>query len=219
MKNMLMILLAVSCITVMAGCTGNGNSLESGTNSEATSSAAAQAGQSANSVQAEQPNSMAYVEAGSSSDYIGEDAAKAAALEHAGLAETITTFIKAHLDREDGRIVYDVEFYSGTSEYDYEVDAFTGEIVSYDYDIEDRTVTSAPGADEEYISLEEAKAAALEKAGLTGEQVAFTETSFEYDDGMAVYKIDFFADGTEYEVEVNAVDGSIAGYEMESQFD
>jgi len=56
--------------------------------------------------------------------------------------------------------------------------------------------------------LDEAKVIALSKANLTADQVAYTEASFEYDDGMAVYQIDFISDGMEYEVEINAVDGT-----------
>ncbi len=84
--------------------------------------------------------------------------AKAKALAHAGLAETDVTFIKAELDRDDGRLVYDVEFYTADhKEYDYEIDAATGEVVSYDYDAEDYAPPAASGA----LSAEDAKALAL----------------------------------------------------------
>ena len=73
---------------------------------------------------------------------ISEDDARQAALTHAGLSEGDVTFINTHLDRDDGRLVYDVEFYSGNSEYDYEIDAATGEIVSYDYDVESYNLAS-----------------------------------------------------------------------------
>ena len=46
------------------------------------------------------------------------------------------TFVKVNLDRDDGRMVYDVDFYSGNAEYDYEIDAATGDIVGYDSEIE-----------------------------------------------------------------------------------
>src|SRR5699024_11716384 len=40
------------------------------------------------------------------------------------------------LDYEDGREVYEIEFFSGNTEYDYTVARDTGEILSYDQDIE-----------------------------------------------------------------------------------
>ena len=72
--------------------------------------------------------------------YIGETEAKSIALNHAGLSESQVTFIKAYLDRDDGRVVYDVEFYSGNVEYDYEIDAINGTIFEYDRDIENYSI-------------------------------------------------------------------------------
>ena len=154
-----------------------------------------------------------------SSDYVGEDAAKAAALEHAGLTESEVTYVKVKLDREDGTIVYEIEFYFGNAEYDYEVDAYSGNILSYDYDVDNYTISSVWSNDSTHISLDEAKSIALTRANLTTEQVTYTEASFEYDDGMAVYQIDFIFGGMEYEVEINAVDGTIVEYDVESQYD
>jgi len=154
-----------------------------------------------------------------SSDYVGEDAAKAAALEHAGLTESEVTYVKVKLDREDGTIVYEIEFHFGNTEYDYEVDAYSGNILSYDYDIDNYTISSVWSNDSTHISLDEAKSIALTRANLTTEQVTYTEASFEYDDGMAVYQIDFISGGMEYEVEINAVVGTIVEYDVESQYD
>ena len=73
----------------------------------------------------------------SSGELIGEQAARDAALEHAGLSDSQVTFLKTRLDREDGRQVYEVEFYTQDyKEYDYEIDALTGDVRSYDYDVE-----------------------------------------------------------------------------------
>jgi len=157
--------------------------------------------------------------ASDSSTYIGEDAAKAAALEHVGLTESEVTYPKAKLDREDGTIVYEIEFYFGNTEYDYEVDAYSGNILSYDYDIDNYTISSVWSNDSTHISLDEAKSIALIRANLTTEQVTYTEASLEYDDGMAVYQIDFISGGMEYEVGINAVDGTIVEYDVESQYD
>lgn len=155
--------------------------------------------------------------------YIGEDAAKTYALEHAGLDETEMTFIKVRLDREDRRTVYDIEFIHNNNEYDYEIDAYTGVITSYDYDIDNHAIS--PDQNNEInqtqteITLDEAKSIALTKANLSAEQVTYTETSFEYDDGISVYQIDFVAGDMEYEFEINATDGTIMEYDAESRFD
>ena len=59
---------------------------------------------------------------------IGPERAKEIALEKAGVKAEDTLFINAHLDRDDGRVEYDVEFQSGNTEYEVSVDAVTGEI-------------------------------------------------------------------------------------------
>ena len=41
------------------------------------------------------------------------------------------------LERDDGFLIYNVEFYVGNEEYDYEIDADTGRIMDVDYEIED----------------------------------------------------------------------------------
>ena len=38
--------------------------------------------------------------------------------------------MQVKLDRDDGQLVYDVEFYAGNTEYDYEINATTGKIIS-----------------------------------------------------------------------------------------
>ncbi len=71
---------------------------------------------------------------------IGIEAAKQIALADAKVALKDVTFIKAELDNEDGRAVYEIEFYSGNVEYDYNIDALSGEIISNDFDIEDYSI-------------------------------------------------------------------------------
>lgn len=66
--------------------------------------------------------------------YIGADLAKQIALDHAQLNEGDVRFIKAELDYDDGRMEYEVEFYLGRTEYDYTIDAVSGDILKYDVD-------------------------------------------------------------------------------------
>ena len=66
-----------------------------------------------------------------------EDQAFAIALEHAGLTAEQVSYLNAHLDRDDGRWVYEIEFRKGRTEYEYEVRASDGKIVDYDKDWDD----------------------------------------------------------------------------------
>ena len=65
------------------------------------------------------------------SGYIGVASAKSIALKHAKLNSSKVTFTKAKLTTDDGIKVYDVEFYVGGTEYDYEINAKTGRIIEF----------------------------------------------------------------------------------------
>ncbi len=67
-----------------------------------------------------------------SSSYIGIDKAKAIASSHAGLTISEVTFSKAKLDTDDGNTTYEIEFYKDGLEYEYEVDASSGNILEYE---------------------------------------------------------------------------------------
>ena len=69
-----------------------------------------------------------------STDNISVDKAKQIALSHAGLTSSKVTFKKTELDFDDGIQKYEVEFYYNNREYSYEINAKTGEILSYEQD-------------------------------------------------------------------------------------
>ncbi len=59
---------------------------------------------------------------------IGSDAAKAAALDHAGVAAEDAENLRCELDYDDGVPVYEIEFDAGLREYSYEIHAETGAV-------------------------------------------------------------------------------------------
>ena len=61
---------------------------------------------------------------------IGKDIALQTALDHAGLTADQVTDIDIELERSTGSSWYEVDFESGSFEYEYKVDAFTGEILA-----------------------------------------------------------------------------------------
>lgn len=65
------------------------------------------------SSQAAAPAGVTVSGSASSGSYIGLDAAKAAAYQHAGIAAADVTFEDAEFDYENGRMVYELEFYAG----------------------------------------------------------------------------------------------------------
>ena len=84
--------------------------------------------------QAQQEESAAQSQAMAVEDAVDEDTAVSIAMEHAGVTEC--SIHRVELDTEDGRQVYEVEFFAGNTEYDYTIDRETGEILSCDQDIE-----------------------------------------------------------------------------------
>jgi len=144
---------------------------------------------------------------------ISADRAKKIALGDARLAEKDVTFVKVELEFENNRLVYDVEFYSGNVEYDYEIDAANGAILSVDKDIENyviptQTSKEAPTkAQVSEISVEEAKQIALSHAGVGSAR--FTKAKLDYENGIKVYEIEFKVGNMEYEYDINVSNGAI----------
>lgn len=73
----------------------------------------------------------------STASVIGADAAKAAALAHAGVAMGDAYNWECELDRDDGRHLYEIEFKSGRWEYKYNIDAYTGAVLRSERDYDD----------------------------------------------------------------------------------
>ena len=165
---------------------------------------------------------------------IGVEGAKQIALAHAKVALKDVTFIKAEIDYEDGIKVYDIDFYSGNVEYDYEINAATGSILSVDWDIEDYSIpapepaptevpapapapTAAPSptqpAAPSTISADRAKQIALSHAGVGG--ASFIKAELDTDDGVQVYEIEFKVGNVEYEYDINAISGEIISSKSE----
>lgn len=62
------------------------------------------------------------------------DEAKNIALTNANLTEDAVQFLRTEQEYDDGVLVYEIDFTHGDFEYDYKINANTGEVVSYDRD-------------------------------------------------------------------------------------
>lgn len=65
---------------------------------------------------------------------IGAEVAKSIALEHAGVNADTAKFEKAELDKDDGKLNYEIEFEAEGFEYEYEIDALSGKILNFEKD-------------------------------------------------------------------------------------
>ncbi len=161
---------------------------------------------------------------GSAEAKLSADEVKQIALNNAGLSNEEVTFIKAEKDRENGKVVYEVEFYTKDNrEFDYEIDANTGDILSYDTDAENYKPSSAEpsqstSAQDGAITETEAKEIALAKVpGATDENIR--EFKKEFDDGREEYDGKIVYNKTEYEFEIDAKTGDVIKWESESVLD
>lgn len=143
---------------------------------------------------------------------ITAEEAKSAALNHAGLTASEVTFTKTELDYDDGVAEYDVEFYTSSNEYEYEIKASDGMVIKYS---KEALELPAMKSSQTVITAEEAKAAALEYAGLAASDVRFTKAGLDYDDGAAEYEIEFRYGQKEYEFKIDAYSGEILEIEIE----
>ena len=152
-----------------------------------------------------------------SSGLISAEEAQAKALAHAGLTSSQVTFVRSHLEWDDGRQVYDVEFYTKDyQEYDYEIDARTGAVLSFDQDAEFYQPQTNTGS---YIGEAKAKSIALSAAGLTESQVSHIRCYLDRDDGRWEYSVEFWSGTMEYEYEIDAYSGAILSRDMDSIYD
>ena len=154
----------------------------------------------------------------SQSAYIGLEAAKEAALKHAGVSASDATFVEAEYDYDDGRMVYEVEFHVKGTEYDYEIDAQTGAVVKYKNGQNGANTGSSGSANtSSFIGESAAKAAALNHAGVSESSTKYCNAWLEYDDGRAeCYEVEFMAGNTRYEYKIALTSATVLESERES---
>ena len=160
------------------------------------------------------PSPSAGQTTGGQAAAVTEEQARETALSHAGFTADQVTFVRSELDRDDGRLMYDVEFYtSDYKEYDYEIDAATGEILSYDYDAEGYSYqpNATPGT---AITAEQARAIALAEVPGAAESDIY-EFETDRDDGRLEYEGKIIYNNTEYEFTIDGYSGAIREWDAE----
>ena len=166
----------------------------------------------------------------SSSAYVGEKAAIDAAYAHAGIKEEDVLKIECEFDWEDGFMVYEVDFDTAGYEYEYEVNAKTGKVVKHEKEANDDLYIPLNPTDNsnesnnqtsngKYIGKDEAKAIAINHAGVSENDVYDYSCELDREHGIAVFEIEFKADGYECDYDINALTGDVVKYEKEKDDD
>ena len=160
-------------------------------------------------------------EAGAPAMPIGKAAAADAAEQYAGTSalDSVTAEVDSELDESPAH--YEVELHTEWGEFEYLVDAYTGNVLSGQKDL--LTAASTPnattkptapsgGAD---VGHAKAKPIALNHAGVSENEAYDMEIELDDEDGMIVYEVEFKSGGMEYSYEINAASGAILKHEAE----
>ena len=164
-----------------------------------------------------------------STAYVGEDAAKNAALLHACVSSADTQYLNCWMEYDDGcEDHYEVEFAVNGVQYEYEIDLHTGAVLKCEQERSEsghhseshhseshhagyNTVPS--GTNSGYIGETAAINAALAHANVSVSNAYELEAELDASDG--VYEVEFVSDSVEYEYEIDAYSGAIVKYESD----
>lgn len=180
---------------------------------------------------------------GAGGNDIGSDEAQRIALEDAGTTEDEVTRLRVSQDSDDGRKVYEIQFSLDVTDYEYEIQASDGTILSSDRE-ETGTAQGNTQTDDgaqngqetqntqegqndqnaqnsqntqntQQVALSEAdaRALALERVPGAGEQDVRME--LDYDDGQYKYEGDIIYNNIEYDFEIDANTGTFLEWSEE----
>lgn len=145
---------------------------------------------------------------------VDEAKAQEIALAHAGVNAADATITKSKLDYDDGRQVYELEWYANGAKYDYEVAVATGEIVNFGY----KAKTVVGTGNSATVSEATAKQTALARvSGATAANIY--KFKLDFDDGRWEYEGEIRYGTMEYDFTIDANTGALLEWDMESIYD
>ena len=158
-------------------------------------------------------------------------------MKDAGISGESVSYSSAKLDWDDGRQVYDVDFFSVGIEYEYEIQASDGTILKKKQDAEwgknsgipagyvagqpnaaaGQTGAGQSGAAQGvtgYLTMEQARQKVAER--IPGVDPANVYIKEDYDDGRLQYEGEVYYNQTKYEFELDAATGAFTDWEEET---
>lgn len=178
-------------------------------------------------------------EAGAPGLPIGVSAAAEAAERHAGTLEADSVTSETDPELDEAPPHYEVELHHpALGDFEYKIDAYTGEVLEGAPHILQSAYVPAPGQElpasgsgeaapapapgvetpaaptpvapaPAATGEEAAKNAAFTHAGVSAADASVTKCELDWGDGVQVYEIEFLAGGVEYEYEINAATGAV----------
>lgn len=170
------------------------------------------------------------LEAGEKRIPIGKDAAVWAAQEYAGtlvLSSEVVKDVDPELD--DVPPHYEVELIVSGREYEYVVDAFSGEVLRGQRDVLNTSATTpvapepqspqpdvtTPSTANQDVGEAAAKKAALDNAGLSESDVTDWKIERDWDDGKLEYEVTFWCGTTEYDYTIHGHTCEVLKHEVD----
>ena len=152
---------------------------------------------------------------------ISMETAKSIAMKDAGISGESVSYSSAKLDWDDGRQVYDVDFFSVGIEYEYEILASDGTILKKKQDAEWGKNSGTPAGHvagqtgvSGTLTMEQARQKVAER--IPGVDPAGIYIKEDYDDGRLKYEGEAYYNQTKYEFELDAATGAFTDWEEET---
>ena len=136
----------------------------------------------------------------------GTNAVGAFAVESTTQDRAIEIALAVEKGTEQNASVYEIEFYTDTKEYEYDIAFSDGEIVSVSWELIDPSVSG------KQITQGKAKSIALDYAGVSENKASFTKDKSGTDNGIPVYEFKFTDDVAEYKLDIAKEGGEILNY-------
>lgn len=140
---------------------------------------------------------------------VGKDAAAQAAIAYAGLTASAVTYYDVDPELDEYPAHYEVELYTAGGEFSYDVDAWTGEVLKGPANVSNPGTSAPTTAASGGITADKAKSIALADAGVSESAALGLQVKQDWDDGIALYEVEFRSGGAEYEYDIRLSDGAI----------
>lgn len=114
--------------------------------------------------------------------------------------------VKADMDHEDGKTVYEVVLRKGKKEYNLTYRASDSKLITYEWEIESWHISNGSG---EIISEEEARELAEKQV----KNASITSIARKHSDGIDIYKVKMKTSKKKYELKLHARTGKVLEYE------
>lgn len=160
---------------------------------------------------------------GNQSKLIGENKVKQIVEDAVGQSDLTYAYI--NLEMDDGLQIYDVKASHDNKVYDLDINAVSGQVISFEEEsisnsqsIQSGTSKSSSSAGAPAAKISEDKVKEIVEKATGKSNLTYTELRLKQDDdynGRLIYDVTAYADGTEYDYDIDADSGEILSQSSE----